>query len=376
MVNILARTGWSLIFVATLVLGIFAGQSIKTEKAEAIGIPFVDVPHPCGLLPDGTATDICKGVAGGPAGVGGAIIGKIPGLPNPVEVIKDVVGGATNAVAENMLTGIVKFFAKGMVWGLKYTATLISTGVTPDITATWFSTSYQKVLWLAVFLAVMMFMIKQVQAAKEKDVGIQVRALIRISVFLFIAGGFLVNITAGAIFLVDKEITPALISQSADEIRITYDTLAVNMGDEIGGPIALVALLFFIVIAGCVSIALCTVAMAVRYPILPLIVIWMLLAFALNIIEEDWQRVKRACLAFLGAVCFPAVIGFVQLLSLASLRASDGFLVTLIAGVTAMLPVAVALWVWKKVSGSDFEIAPVKRSADAMRNWKMLRPGK
>ncbi len=368
--------GWSLVFVATLVLGIFAAQSIKAEKAQAVGIPFVDVPHPCNLLPDGAATDTCTVVSGGPVAVAGAVIDRIPGLPNPVEVVKDVAGGAVNAAAESMLTGTVKFFANGMIWGLEYTATLIAKGVSPDITATWFSTSYQKVLWLAVFLAVLLFMVKQVQAAKEKDVGIQIGAVLRTAVFLFVAGGFLVNIAAAAIYLVDKEITPGLISQSADELKATYGTLADNMGDEIGGPTALVALLFFIVIAGCISIALSTLVMAIRYPVLPLIVIWMLTAFALNIVEEDWERVKRAMLAFLGAVTFPAVIGFVQMLSLASLRATDGLLVTLIAGVTSILPVVVALWLWRKISGSEFRIAPVERSYRAMRTWKLFTAGR
>lgn len=365
-----------IVVAVTVLLGILAANSVQAEKAQALGLPFIDLPSPCDLLPDGTAAKICKG-ATDPSGTTGDLIGSIPGVPNPTDIVKDTVGAVANAIVEPIITQIAQAEADSVVWILQIEGRMVTSSTSPDLTAAWFTQPYALVYGLAVFIALGMFIAK-VTAAVHRGDPVRIGNVLAAFVVFFLAASILPAIVAGAVYVTDKEITPAFISASGASLNQTLGSIKLDFSKEITGtnnPIVPILVpmiaLFFGVLGGLAALAL----LIVRYAFLPFGTIAVLLGLAMNV-GLDWgvEALKKSVLWLLGWILFLPAIGLTLLLGATILaNANSNPLTSITAGVVLVLAPALALIFTRAVSRHQFKVAPVERTVEAIRSWRVIK---
>ena len=101
----------------------------------------------------------------------------IPVLPDPVPVVKKVVGGvASTAIKAVALAAILGWVASGAESALKETANVIDHTTSPQLTSSWFSASYWRVAGIAALLTVPFLCAAAIHALVRSDLGLLTRA--------------------------------------------------------------------------------------------------------------------------------------------------------------------------------------------------------
>lgn len=367
-----AKRGWLAIFVLALAFGILASQSVvHPDKAEAIGIPFVDLPTPCDLLPDGTVTDICKG-ATNPVGAVGDVIGAIPGVPNPIDIFKDIAASAANSLFRQ----VAQAEADAVVWILKEEGELVTSSTSPDLTEAWFTRPYAIVFGFAVLLATMMFILKMTSAAKRGD-PVMVGSIIGATVVFALGAAILPAVVGLAVYISDKEITPSLISATGTSLDSTLSGVEFDFSKEISSsnnPVVPILLPLIALALGVLGGLASLVLLSVRYALLPFGTIAVLLGLALNVgLNWGGDALKKATLWLTGWILFMPAIALSFLLGATMLNNANNILTSITAGVMLALAPYIAWKFAQSVAKHEIQLKPVDRSVSAIRNWKLLR---
>ncbi|MFZ0387475.1 MAG: hypothetical protein WAL22_17570 [Solirubrobacteraceae bacterium] len=101
----------------------------------------------------------------------------IPSLPNPVHVVKKVIGGVTStAIKAVALVAILGWVASGAESALKETAKVIDQTTSPQLTSSWFSASYWRIAGIAALLTVPFLCAAAIHALVRSDLGLLTRA--------------------------------------------------------------------------------------------------------------------------------------------------------------------------------------------------------
>ena len=98
-------------------------------------------------------------------------------FPNPVHIVKKVVGGgASTAIKSVALAAILGWVASGAESALKETAKVIDDTTSPQLTSSWFSASYWRVAGIAALLTVPFLCAAAIHALVRSDLGLLTRA--------------------------------------------------------------------------------------------------------------------------------------------------------------------------------------------------------
>jgi hypothetical protein len=101
----------------------------------------------------------------------------IPVLPDPVPVVKKVVGGvASTAIKAVALGAILGWVASGAESALKETAKVIDHTTSPQLTSSWFSASYWRIAGIAALLTIPFLCAAAIHALVRSDLGLLTRA--------------------------------------------------------------------------------------------------------------------------------------------------------------------------------------------------------
>ena len=98
-------------------------------------------------------------------------------LPNPVHVVKKVIGSvASTAIKTVALVAILGWVASGAESALKETAKVIDHTTSPQLTSSWFSASYWRIAGIAALLTVPFLCAAAIHALVRSDLGLLTRA--------------------------------------------------------------------------------------------------------------------------------------------------------------------------------------------------------
>ena len=101
----------------------------------------------------------------------------IPSLPDPVHVVKKVVGGGVGSAIKTVaLAAILGWVASGAESALKETAKVIDDTTSPQLTSNWFSSSYWRVAGIAALLTLPFLCAAAIHALVRSDLGLLTRA--------------------------------------------------------------------------------------------------------------------------------------------------------------------------------------------------------
>jgi hypothetical protein len=101
----------------------------------------------------------------------------IPSFPNPVHIVKKVVGGSvSHAIKSVALAAILGWVASGAESALKETAKVIDDTTSPQLSSSWFSASYWRVAGIAALLTVPFLCAAAIHALVRSDLGLLARA--------------------------------------------------------------------------------------------------------------------------------------------------------------------------------------------------------
>ncbi len=101
----------------------------------------------------------------------------IPSFPNPVHIVKKVVGGSvSHAIKSVALAAILGWVASGAESALKETAKVIDDTTSPQLSSSWFSASYWRVAGIAALLTVPFLCAAAIHALVRSDLGLLTRA--------------------------------------------------------------------------------------------------------------------------------------------------------------------------------------------------------
>jgi hypothetical protein len=101
----------------------------------------------------------------------------IPSIPDPIPIVKKVVGGGVaNAIKSAALGAILGWVASGAESALKETAKVIDDTTSPQLTSSWFSSSYWRVAGIAALLTVPFLCAAMIHAVVRSDLGLLTRA--------------------------------------------------------------------------------------------------------------------------------------------------------------------------------------------------------
>jgi hypothetical protein len=100
----------------------------------------------------------------------------IPVFPNPVPIVKQVVGGASTAIKAAALAAILGWVASGAEAALKETAKVIDDTTSPQLTSSWFSASYWRIAGIAALLTIPFLCAAAIHAVVRSDLGLLTRA--------------------------------------------------------------------------------------------------------------------------------------------------------------------------------------------------------
>ena len=101
----------------------------------------------------------------------------LPSLPNPVPVVTKVIGGtASSAIKTVALGAILGWVASGAESALKATAKVIDETTSPQLTSSWFSSSYWRVAGIAALLTLPFLCAATIHAVVRSDLGLLARA--------------------------------------------------------------------------------------------------------------------------------------------------------------------------------------------------------
>ena len=101
----------------------------------------------------------------------------IPFIPDPVPVVKKVVGGGVaSAIKSVALASILGWVASGAEAALKETAKVIDDTTSPQLTSSWFSASYWRVAGIAALLTLPFLCAAAIHALVRSDLGLLTRA--------------------------------------------------------------------------------------------------------------------------------------------------------------------------------------------------------
>lgn len=366
--------GWGVVFLITFAMSVFAGLTYNPPKAEAIGLPFVDLPTPCDVLPDGAAERICDS-ATNPGRAAGELIGQIPGIPSPNDVLRSAVGTAANYSVGIIINEVAQLEADAVTWLLKIQGQLVTDNASPDLREQWFTRTYALLYFFAALLATALFGLKLTQAASRGDPVMVGNIFIAVVVFA-LAASVLPALVTGLVYVFDKEVTPGLISATSGSLNQTLASIEVDFTKEItpgNNPLAPILVPLFALAFGFLGGLISLFLIVVRYMMLPFGTILVLFGLAMNV-GLDWgsDALRRSVQFLLGWIMYVPALGVILLLGTNMLRESSNYLVSVMAAVVLCLGPILALWFTFAVAKHRIEFKPVDRTVSAVRNWKLL----
>jgi hypothetical protein len=102
---------------------------------------------------------------------------QILDIPNPLKIVKKVVGGvASTTIKAVALTLVVSWVASGAESALKQTAKVIDQTTSPQLTSSWFSSSYWRIAGIAALLTIPFLCTAAIHALVRSDLGLLTRA--------------------------------------------------------------------------------------------------------------------------------------------------------------------------------------------------------
>ena len=100
----------------------------------------------------------------------------LPSIVNPVHIVKKVLGAGASSIETTALSAIVGWVASGAESALKETAKVIGETTSPELTSSWFSSSYWRVAGIAALLTIPFLCAAAIHALVRSDLGLLTRA--------------------------------------------------------------------------------------------------------------------------------------------------------------------------------------------------------
>jgi len=100
----------------------------------------------------------------------------LPSITTPVPIVKKVLGDGASSIETTVLNAIVGWVASGAESALKQTAKLVGETTSPELTSSWFSSSYWRVAGIAALLTIPFLCAAAIHALVRSDLGLLTRA--------------------------------------------------------------------------------------------------------------------------------------------------------------------------------------------------------
>lgn len=364
----------ALLLVFLLAAGATAGDTLRSPPPAMAAIPGLPsitggiggLPvNPCHFLPDGAGQTVCDGMTN-PVGT---VVGHIPG----VGTAADFVGNTVSSAAEEAFNQALVVLIRGIT--IAETATfnfileqeykLFNDSTVPDISQQAFRPAFQLVAGIGFLLAMAGVAIKLVIAVKKQDANEIGDGFIRFATF--VVGLYIVpTFFATAVWVCDKEITPAIMTLSNGRIEKTIE----NAGRNANGTVELVAslgqvlffgiLLFFAILGGVFFFIL----FAMRVMGFPLLMMAFIISLGMRTAgdEADGGRTRRLLTALAGLTVYKVVVAGILVMS--SLILVNGIATLswwpILIGATMEISIplfSIAAWRW--LTTHDFQATKV-----------------
>jgi hypothetical protein len=339
------RTPLSAIMLALLA---FASPTIVGMATPPQAKAQIHLPLPCGIAPDGVAKDVCNTVANplgaaangvkkdlGKAGV------KVPGIPNPADIVTDVAGQVAQHVLAPLINEFSDLGAAAMTYILREEFKYINSSTSVGLTKPWFIKLYALLAAAAVplGLAVLIPRLRNSTAAGDyADVGLKAASF----VFFLILAVNLPFWVGGITDFCDSTFAPWLLgvfikdlNQVVNSSHVDF-TKSMSLGNNPAAPILLPAIA---VLVGTIGGFFTWIMFEVREPVLYALVILECFSAAM-VVGDRWgnDSFVRSTMALLAWCLLKVIMAVLAIIGVEILGSSDATAVISGALWLALLP--------------------------------------
>jgi hypothetical protein len=334
-----SRFGTCLIRI-TIVIAILAGtvgvELAVPHRADAISV--------CTFLPDPISRAVCKKTP----------INKLsfPGIPTPSSIAKS----AAKAILKPLLQEAAKEEANAVSSVLNTELGFINSHTTPALSADWFTTEYEAVFGIAVFVALYMFFGRFTVGVKNQDFGELGITFASIVAFL-VGAGLIPAIVSGLVKAADGPFTKGwlnLAGQTAEsKLKVIENALTNDFNAaSITAIFVPLLLLFFGLIGGILSILL----LFLRDGALYLFTASEVLTFALWVGGPlGYGAFAKNTKALFGLILLKPIMAFILVVGIQIFTSGQGVDAFILGSLICLMVPFIGYTAYKRISGHEVQ---------------------